>query len=379
MQPSKTIFWLAGESSGDLHASLVMHRLNQEIPFLRHIGIGGRRMQAEGLQPLFPFERFAVMGFVEVAMHLSFFLKVEKTIKKLFKTQKPDLAILVDYPGMNLRIARMADDEKIDVLYFIVPQFWAWQHKRVYQLRERTRQVACILPFEEELLKIHNINAAYVGHPIAEEVSFELDRNAFANFYGLDPAKQWLGFFPGSRNNEVNKLLPIYLQTISRMDADRYQFLFSKSLSVSHQLYQNLIDRYAQIRPFIIDGYNYEMMKYCDFLVLKSGTSTLEAAFIGTPGAIVYVANRISYEIGKRYIKVKMIGLPNLILEKKVFPELIQDEVKPERLQQVIQTYLSDGKLYEETKEELRRIHDILGSKVASVETVKIIRNMLQI
>jgi len=379
MNPTKKIFWLAGENSGDLHASLVMHKLNEEIPFIRHFGIGGNRMKAEGLQQILPFERFAVMGFVEVIKHLAFFIKVEKTVRQLLKKEKPDLVILVDYPGLNLRIAKIADDEKIDVLYFIAPQFWAWKHKRVFKLRDNTRYVACILPFEEELLAIHNIKSSYVGHPIAEEIAFELDRKAFARFYGLNPDKKWLGFFPGSRNNEVRKLLPIYLKTLERFDSNQYEFLFSKSRSVSHQLYTELIEQNALTRPFIIDGYNYEMMKYCDFLTVKSGTTTLEAAYIGTPLVIVYVANRLSYEIGKRFVKLDKIGLPNIILEKKVVPELIQDEVTPQKISEQIKLHLADQNLYDSIRAELRKIHDLLGEKIASKETVKIIREMLKL
>jgi lipid-A-disaccharide synthase len=379
MNPTKTIFWLAGESSGDLHASLVMQKLNEEIPYVRHIGIGGNRMKGEGLLQLFPFERFAVMGFVEVIRHLGFFLKVELAIKRVLIKEKPDLVILVDYPGLNLRIAKLASYLNLPVLYFIVPQFWAWKHKRVFKLKEFTSQIACILPFEQEMLSIHNINSTYVGHPIAEEITFEHDRNAFARFFGLDPTKQWLGFFPGSRNNEVEKLLPIYLKTLAKLDAGKYQFLFSKARSVSHHLYTQLIDNYAQVRPFIVDGYNYEMMKYCDALVIKSGTSTLEAAYVGTPAVIVYVANRLSYEIGKRFVHLDKIGLPNIILEKKVLPELLQDDVNPDNIAFHLNNFLTDKELTASIKTELRKIHNLLGDRIASVETVKIIRNMLKL
>jgi len=379
MNPTKTIFWLAGENSGDLHASIVMHKLNEEIPYIRHIGIGGNRMKAEGLQQILPFERFAVMGFVEVIKHLAFFIKVEKTIKKLLNDEKPDLVILVDYPGLNLRISRIADDARIKVLYFIAPQFWAWKHNRVFKLKEHTSHVACILPFEVELLDIHNIKATYVGHPIAEEINYELDRPAFARFFGLDPEKKWIGFFPGSRNNEVERLLPIYLKTINQLDASKYQFLFSKARSVSHNLYSHLIDAYSQVKPFVIDGYNYEMMKYCDFLVIKSGTTTLESAFIGTPSVIVYIANRISYEIGKRFVKLDKIGLPNIILEKKVLPELIQDDVNPNNIAHQINTYLNDPELYHNVQQELRKIHNLLGDRVASKGIAAIIREMLKL
>jgi lipid-A-disaccharide synthase len=157
MEKTYKIFWLAGESSGDLHASLVMRELNRSVQNVRHIGIGGTLMQREGLKALFPFDRFAIMGFVEVVKHLFFFMDVERTIKKTLAKERPDLAILVDYPGLNLRIARLADDLRVPVLYFISPQFWAWKRKRVYKLKDNVRHVACILPFEKELLDIYNV------------------------------------------------------------------------------------------------------------------------------------------------------------------------------------------------------------------------------
>ena len=249
-----TIFWLVGESSGDLHAELVMKSLNQAIPNLTHVGIGGPRMQKQGLIPMFPFQRFAVMGFAEVLAHIFFFMGVQSKIRKLFAKNKPDLAILVDYPGLNLRIAKMADDYRVAVLYFICPQFWAWKHERVYQLKASTRHVACILPFEKEMLDIHNITNSYVGHPIAEEVNIELDRNAFAKFYKLDPAKKWIGFFPGSRNAEIQTMLPIFLKTVGKWDPNKYEFLFSKSRSVNHNVYMECLSPSDKRTITLIDG-----------------------------------------------------------------------------------------------------------------------------
>ena len=375
----KTVFWLAGEASGDLHASVVMKRLNTEIPYLRHIGIGGRLMQAQGLNPLFPFDRFSVMGFIEVVRHLSFFLKVERTIRRVFDGDKPDLAVLVDYPGMNLRIARLADDARIPVLYFICPQFWAWKHKRVFQLKEHTRHVACILPFEKDLLDIHNINSTYVGHPIAEEISLEKDRTDFAQFYGLDPEKTWIGFLPGSRKDEVETLLPIFLQTIQCLALPDCQFLVSKVRSLPTQLYYQACQSVSGSNPFIIDGYTYEMLKFCQVLVIKSGTSTLQAAYLGTPSVIVYKTSGISYALGKRLIRVNKIGLPNIILDKVVLPELIQHDVTPGRIAAQITRYLSDPQYYNEVKGELLKIKALLADTSCSREMVKIIRNLLHL
>ena len=373
---SYKIFWLAGESSADLHSELVMKALNDKFGNLTHIGIGGPRMQRQGLKPIFPFDKFAVMGFVEVVKHLIFFFKVQIRLSKLFSTEKFDLAILVDYPGLNLRIAKMADEMRIPVLYFICPQFWAWKHNRVYQLRDSVRYVACILPFEEELLKIHNINCSYIGHPIAEEITFELYRDSFARFFGLDSSKKWIGFFPGSRNNEITKMLPVFLQAAKKWNQNEYQILFSKSHNVNHQLYMHLIEGQKDI--IIIDGYNYEMMKYCELLVCTSGTVTLEAAYIGTPLVICYKASYLSYLIGRKFVRIKRIGLPNIVLDSDLLPELIQGEMNPANIYKTGMQILTDPEMNTKIRKELFKLRAMLSDKHPSIEMPKIVRHMFE-
>lgn len=371
---SYKIFWLVGESSADLHSELVMKALNDKFGNLTHIGIGGPRMQRQGLKPLFPFERFAVMGFVEVVKHLLFFLKVEYKISKLFSNEKIDLAILVDYPGLNLRIAKMADEMRIPVLYFICPQFWAWKHNRVYQLKDSVRYVACILPFEEEMLTIHDINCSYVGHPIAEEIKFELDRDSFARFFDLDVNKKWIGFFPGSRNNEISKMLPIFLKASKNWNENEYELLFSKSRSVNHQLYMSYLEDNKQIK--LVDGYNYDMMKYCELLICTSGTVTLEAAYIGTPLIICYKANLFSYLIGRFFVKIKRIGLPNIVLDEDVLPELIQAKMTAENIYQTGNQILNDPEYSMQIRKQLFKLKAMLSDKHPSVEMPKLVQHL---
>lgn len=374
----KKIFWLVGEDSADLHASLVLKSLKEQMPELEHVGIGGPRMQALGLKPLFPFSRFAVMGFVEVLKHVFFFWKVEQTLKRYLNKEKPDLAILVDYPGLNLRIANIADHARVPVLYFICPQFWAWKHERVFKLKQRVRHVACILPFEKEMLEIHTINCTYVGHPISEEIQIELDRVSFAAFYHLDPQKEWLGFMPGSRNSEIQRMLPIFLETTKLFDSERYEFLFSKSRGVEHQLYMGILDAHKGPKIHIIDGYNYEMMKHSKFMISTSGTATLECAFIGTPVLIGYKANPISYQIGKRLIRVKRIGLPNIVLDQDLLPELVQQDLNPQKIHSVVSGILADDKRLEYIRFELSKLRGMLSSPKPSVEMPKLIRELLK-
>lgn len=371
------IFWLAGENSGDLHASLVMKALNAALPELRHSGIGGSRMQAEGLKPLFAFARFNVMGFTEVLGHLGFFWKVESTLKSFFKKDPPDLAILVDYPGFNLRVARLADNLRIPVLYFICPQFWAWKHGRVFQLRANVRHVACILPFEPELLEIHNVAATYVGHPIAKEVSFELDRAGFARFYGLDPAKPWLGFMPGSRDNEIKRMLPVYLEAARELSSQGFELLVSKALTVSHPLFMDICASAGIPNLKVIDGYRYEMMKYSELLICTSGTATLEAAYIGTPQIICYKSSPLSYRIGRYLVRLKHVGLPNIVLDRDLLPELIQSECQPREIVRVARDLLNDPTKLDTMKTGLLGLREILAEQKTSVEMLQLIKQLL--
>lgn len=373
MNQQYTIFWLAGESSGDLHAELVMKALDQRR--FRHIGIGGPRMQAMGLQALFPFQRFAVMGFVEVLKHLGFFMKVQARIRKLFKEERPNLVILVDYPGLNLRIAHLADEFRIPVLYYICPQFWAWKHERVYKLKASVRHTACILPFEKEMLDIHNVTCSYVGHPIAEEVKFEMERESFANFFGIDHQKRWIGFFPGSRDGEIKKMLPIFIQAANHWPD--HEILISKSRNVDHSLFMNLVQDARQSNLHIVDGYNYEMMKHSDALVCTSGTVTLEAAYIGTPSVICYKANPISYLIGRYLINIDRIGLPNIVLNKDILPELVQGQMNPDMINQKLQELLPSGARREIVLLELNKLRGMLSDRKPSSEVPKIIEHLL--
>ncbi len=371
------IFWLVGESSGDLHAELLMKNLNSAIPELHHVGIGGPRMQRQGLRPILPFNRFAVMGFAEVLAHLPFFITVQNKIRSLFARSKPDLVILVDYPGLNMRVAKLADQYRIPVLYFICPQFWAWKYDRVYKLRDYTQHVACILPFEKALLDKHEVTCSYVGHPIAEEVKFDVDRNKFAALYKLDPTKKWIGFFPGSRNDEIARMLPVYLKAAAKWDSKQYELIFSKARCVEQSRYMEHVSKSAGRHFKIIDGYTYEMMKYCEALVCTSGTVTLEAAFIGTPMIICYRSSELSFSIGKRLVNIKRIGLPNIVLDQSLLPELVQNDMTPDAIFKHIDNIIHNASLNNHIRNELAKLQGMLSDKKPSIEVPLIVKDLL--
>jgi len=372
----KKIFWIAGENSGDLHSSKVLEELNKRDSNIKHFGIGGTKMQEFGFKPIFPFDRFSVMGFIEVLKHLFFFINVEKRIKQIFQAAPPDLLILVDYPGLNMRIAKIATEMNIPVLYYICPQFWAWKHKRIFQLKKYTDFIAYILPFEQKFMDEHRIKSEYVGHPIAEEIEIKLSKKEFAEKYNLDLNKKWLGFFPGSRNNEIKKMLPVFMETIDKFDSEHFDFLISKATTVNDRIFQNLINSSQNVK--IIEQDNYEMMNHCDFLTVTSGTATLETAFVGTPFIIVYKTSKTSYQIGKRFVKIKRIGLPNIVMDKDILPELVQDDASADNIFKAISEILNSPEKYQKISTELKELHQILGKNSASKEMANIIEGFFK-
>jgi len=373
---NKKIFWIAGENSGDLHASIVLKELRKRFSNIESFGIGGENMKDYGFSAIYPFERFSVMGFIEIVKHLAFFAGVEKHIKDIFKNNPPDLVVLVDYPGLNMRIAKLAKSYNIPVLYFIVPQFWAWKYKRIFKLQKYTDHIAYILPFEGKHFNKHNIDASFVGHPISEEIKVKFSKEEFAQIVDLDMNKKWLGFLPGSRNAELKNMLPEFINAIELFDSNKYEFFISKASSVSTKLFQKILSK-TNINIKIVKGMNYEMMKHCDFLTVTSGTATIETAYLGTPFIIVYKTSISSYQIGKRFVKIDKIGLPNIVIEKDIVPELIQDDVNGKNIHAAIHDILSDESMYNKISNELTALHDILGSKTPSTEVTDIIGKMI--
>ncbi len=367
----KKIFWLAGEKSGDLHASFVMKSLNSEDKYC-HLGIGGPLMQKEGLNTSFDFKRFNVMGFVEVIKHLAFFAKVEKDVRNLMISTKPDLLVLVDYPGLNLRIAKIAKELGIKVLYYICPQFWAWKHKRVYKIKKYTDFVCCINPFEPQLLDQYGVANSYVGHPVAEEIAPQFDKKSFANRFSIAENKEWIGLFPGSRKAELDRHLDIYLE-LARRDSKR-EYLLSLADDIFLPLLQ---EKGLPNNVYVIKDFNYDIMKHCDFVIAKSGTTTLETTLFATPFVIVYRANPITVALARKISKVKYIGLPNLISNDMIVKELIQEDMTADNILKEINYYLDNPKQKEKFILRLEQIKHLLGDKSASNNCAEKIRDLI--
>ncbi len=374
----KNIFMLVGERSADVHTAEVIKQLKQKDPSINVWGIGGPLMQKQGFESIFPFSKFSIIGFAEVVGHLGFILKVFRKLKYEFVARKPDLAILVDYPGMNIRVAKIAHEFGIPVLYYISPQVWAWKKKRIHKISKYSDKIAVIFPFEKELYEEIGADVEYVGHPISEEITISCTKNDFIERYSLNPDKEWIGFIPGSRNVEIKRILPEIVETIKNLKniyKDSYQFLISQADSVSDELFQKIISPINNDVMIIHD--THALMKYSKVVVCKSGTSTLETGFLGTPMVVIYKTSSLSYFIARAFIKINMIALANIVIGEKVVPELIQHAASTENITKEVRLFLEDDNFYQKIRGELRIIKEKLGKFNTSEKVALIALSMI--
>ena len=320
------IFISAGEPSGDLHGAGLARALRSRIPHARLIGLGGARMAAEGVTLLATLEDLAVMGFVEVAARLPFFLRLRRRVFERVVREKVDLVIPIDYPGFNLRLARFARTQGIRVLYYIAPQVWAWHASRAADLARDTDEVAVILPFEEEFLRRAGANARFVGHPLLDLAAPTIPRDEMLRGWGLDPSRPVLALFPGSRPQEVRRHLALFDETAERVTRLRPDV--QPIIGASPDLDAAAFARSTW--PIADDPGG--LLHHATAALVKSGTTTLEAALAGTPFVVAYRMNPLSYQLARRLVDVPHIALANLVANERIVPELVQDAATPTTL-----------------------------------------------
>jgi lipid-A-disaccharide synthase len=315
-------YCIAGEASGDMHAANLMAELKKLDPGAQFRGFGGDRMQAEGLSLVKHYKGMAFMGFWEVIKNLSTIKKNLDRAKEDIKEFMPDVLILIDYPGFNMRIAPMAKALGIKVVYYITPQVWAWKEGRVKQLKRDTDLLLPILPFEEGFFRKHGVDSTFVGHPLLDELSKPVHQS-------VPTEKPMIALLPGSRKQEIAKMLPLML-SITPLFPD-YQFIVAGAPSIPRSLYREITgESYIPISS----GKTYEVLKGAKAAVVTSGTATLEAAILQVPQVVCYKTSPFSYWIGKMLVKVPFVSLVNLIMEKEVVTELLQGAYNKERLQE---------------------------------------------
>lgn len=364
----KSIFIVAGEASGDLHGANLIYALRFLMPQVDILGVGGPRMRKAGLKCIYPTERLSVVGITEVIGRLRDIWLARKRIKTTFNASPPSLFIPIDYPDFNLHIAKIAKENGIPVLYYISPQVWAWRRSRVKKIANLVDEIAVILPFEKELYKKYNVKASFVGHPLLDIVPEP------KGVSGLIPI---IGLMPGSRPSEVKCILPIMIEAskILRQERPDLRFLLPVAPTLDVQWLKKKFDL-SKIALF--EQNNYQAMRRCLFLLVASGTATLEAAILLKPFIIIYRLSLLSYFLGKRLIDVPYIGLVNWVAGEKIIPEFLQDEARPENIAEVALSLLENSEKLRQIKESLKVVRSRLGRPGASQRVALLAKSILE-
>lgn len=346
---------IAGEASGDLHASNLMKAIKKKDQNADFRFWGGDLMQKQGGTLVKHYRDLAFMGFLEVVQNLGTILNNIKICKKDIQEYQPDILILVDYPGFNLRIAKFAKELGIKVIYYISPQLWAWKEGRVETIRKYVDEMLVILPFEKDFYKKHNVDTYFVGHPLLDAIEGlqPVDIQKFKSENNLNE-KEIIALLPGSRKQEVTKMLELMLSVRSYFSD--YQFVIAGAPSLEKDFYEQFVD--ADVH--FVSNKTYDLLRGSKAALVTSGTATLETALLNIPEVVCYKGSRISYEIGKRLIKnIKYISLVNLIMDKEVVTELIQNELTKENLVKELNKILNTDK-----RNQVLNDYEILRSKL---------------
>ncbi|RMG82266.1 MAG: lipid-A-disaccharide synthase, partial [Bacteroidetes bacterium] len=332
-------YLISGEASGDLHGSNLIKSLRKYDENAHFRGVGGDLMQMQGLSLLKHYKSQAYMGFVEVVKHLPSIFKSFSEVKKDILAFGPDVLILIDYPGFNLRVAKWAKKQGIKVFYYISPQVWAWKSSRVYDIKRYVDKMFVILPFEKEFYAKYDYKVDYVGHPLIDAVENYLykfdERDKFLKFNNLDlEEKPLIALLPGSREQEIEKILPKMISVASYYPG--YQFVISGAPSIHPDFYTP----YLRANVSVIFNQTYELLRFSEAALVTSGTATLETALFKVPQVVCYKANDISVFLAKKLINIKYISLVNLIMNTEVVKELIQKDLTKENLKKELDKIL---------------------------------------
>lgn len=374
---SRLTLIVAGEASADLHGSNLVRAMKALDPHLAFWGIGGRMMEEAGVKILVPSSDMAVVGLTEVFSRWRTILKAYFQLKSILKQVCPDLLILIDYPEFNIPLARQAKRFNVPVLYYISPQVWAWRAGRTKKLACRVDRMAVILPFEEGYFRQKGLTVDYVGHPLLDAIPAGLNKREAMMQLDLEGRSPIIGLLPGSRKEEVIRLLPPMVKAAELLKT-RYPRL-TCVLPCASTIPAGLIESIVSLSTVsikIIEGDIYRALSACDFALVKSGTATLETAIMGVPMVIVYHISPISYWVARMAVKVPFVGLVNLVAGEKVVPELIQNDITPENLVRETVDILESSDRRENMIKKLREVRERLREG-ASEKTAQIALEMM--
>jgi lipid-A-disaccharide synthase len=370
-----SVLVVAGEASADRYAARVVERLKEAAGSrsLRFVGTGGERMRAAGIELLADIRDLANIGPHEALAHLRKYIATYRALGREIEGRRPVVALLLDFPEFNLRLAKRLKRAGVPVVYYISPQLWAWRRYRVRRVRTCVDRMLVILPFEVDFYRRHGVAADFVGHPLLEDFRPTYDRQRFLGALGLDPARTTVALLPGSRRGEVDHILPVLLGASVEMLAARpAQFLVSVAPTIDPEYVRRIVSRFPEsARPHlhVLTADSRDILANSDFAMVKSGTSTLEAALVGTPFLTTYRISPVSWYIGRILVRSRYKGLVNLIADESIVPELMQGEATPESLARTTLGLLENPEKLALMREQMGRIKQKLSRRCAS-ETV---------
>lgn len=387
-RPPATFLISAGEASGDAHAARLVAAIRERLPAARFLGIGGEALAAQGVDIIFPASRLAVVGLLEVAERLPDVWRALQTIHRTLQQARPSLIILVDFPDFNFWVARLAKRHGVPVMYYISPQVWAWRSYRVRTIARLVDRLAVIFPFEEEFYRQCGVQVDFVGHPFRETLPLLPPRPKLLQAWGLDPARLTLALLPGSRAGEIQRHLPLMLDAAAliRKALPEVQYILPLASTASFDAVTALVEKAGfQALPEekfnllrIIPGQAYAALSAAHLAIAASGTVTVEAALAGCPTIIVYRLSPLTYEVGKRIIRVDYIGMANLLAQEPLFPELIQDDFTPARLAREALDLIRSPERLAVLRRGLARVVARLGGPGASARAAEVALKLMK-
>ena len=366
----KKIFICTGDSSGDMHAAKLMNAIRKQLPDIQFVGIGGTEMTKAGLNSIIPISEISVVGFWEVAKKYPLFRKLMNDCISIMHGGDIDAFVPVDYPGFNLRLAAIAKEAQIPVIYYIAPQLWAWGANRAEKLARSVDKLLVVFPFEEDYFKNYGINTKFVGHPLLDIPEYT------SNFNNYSDREDKIVLLAGSRNQEIHKHLPLLINTAEFIHnkLPNFELVFAKSKSINQNLFNSALQTHKYIS---ISDDAKTLMLNSKAGIIKTGTSNLEAALSGLPFAMYYITSFISFQMGKRLINLDYISLVNILAKKFVVKEFIQSEAKPELIGQNIINIVQSPDLYSQLQSEFLTIKNELGGGGAAQNAAAEILNSI--
>lgn len=366
---------VAGEASGDILGAGLMQELRARHPDVEFIGVGGPLMQAQGLDPFFPMERLAVMGLVEVLGRLRELLKRRRQLIDYLLQEKPDLFIGIDAPDFNLDVELKLREQGIKTVQYVSPSVWAWRQKRVFKIKRACDLVLCLLPFETEFYREHDVPACFVGHPLADSIALQQEPGPARQQLGLDAAAQVVALLPGSRGGEIRRLGGLFLDTARLLHQrnPQLQFVLPAASEQRREQLAQLLGDYTDVPVMLLDGQSRLALQACDAVLIASGTATLEAMLFKRPMVVAYRLAWLTHRILKWMVKSRHFALPNLLAGEALVPEFIQDAATAENLAAAVQQQLSNGSRQTERFLELHQLMRRDASRQAARAVLEIL------